>query len=109
MTERHVDEVDAERVLVFGCELDGGDDIARRSAAAVVEDAKADQVRVRRHTFELAIGQLSASGDETGDMCAVPVAVKGRRGHAGLTVGEVIERADAPREVRDGCDAGVDD
>src|SRR5207244_13506700 len=76
VAERHVDHIDAERDLVLGRKFDGGDDIARRSAAVVIEDAKTDQVCVRGDASELAVGEITASGDEAGDMRAMPVAIE---------------------------------
>ena len=109
MTERHVDDVDAERRLVRDRELDRGENVARRAAARVVEDAQANQVRIRRHAFVLAVRHEPAAGCETGHMRAVPVAVNGCRRHTTLSVREVVERGDPVREVGHRRDARVDD
>src|ERR1041384_582116 len=109
MAERHVDHVDAERILVGDRELQPRDDGARRSAAAVVEAAQPDHVRRGGDAFELSTGELAGSSDETGDVRAVPVAVNGCGRNAALAVGEVVERADASREIGYVRDAGIDD
>ena len=109
MAERHVDDVDAERRLVRRGELDRGDDVARRSAAGVVEHPEADQVRIRRDALILAAGQRAAARDQAGDVRAVAVAVDRRRRDAALAVGEVVERGDAAREIGDRRDARIDD
>ena len=101
MSERKIQDVDAEEFFVRDRELDCANDVCGVALPILVEDAQANQPRVGRDADELA-------RDQARDMRAVTVRVEGRHG-ADIAVREVVERRDAIVEVGPGLDTRIDD
>src|SRR5262245_54195674 len=109
MVQRHVEDVDAERLLVSGCEFDRLDHVARVAGTVRTQDFEANQARRPGDADVLSVGPGAGTGNQARDVRAVAVAVRRRRGDRRAAAGEVIERTDASGEIGGRCDARVND
>src|SRR4051812_28276064 len=100
MTERQVDDVDAERSLVGRGERQRADDAARLSVARSVQYPQPDQPDARRDSLEEQRAFLTGTGDRGGDMGAVTVRVRPLHGFRSPVDGEVVKRLDLRMQIR---------
>ena len=76
MSERQVDDVDAEARAVGHREVDGPDHVARVAGAVLVEHLQDDELHLGREAPIVAVGrQRARAADGSGDVRAVPVVV----------------------------------
>src|SRR4051794_7898362 len=106
MTERQIDDVDAELAAVLRREHDRVDDVAGAAVARRIEYLQADERDVGGNPCPHAVAAGAAAADETGNVRPVAVVVERRPGMS--TVREVIERLDLLIEVAAVGDTGVD-
>ena len=98
MTQRQIDDVDTERVLVGDRELDGADDRAGVALPGVVEHLEDDQGHTGRDTAGV-VHLVPRGADESRDMGAVPIPVRcGGDRYSCRIVGEIVCRGHTPRE-----------
>jgi len=97
VSEREVDDVDAERALVDGREIDGGNHGAGEAVAVIVEHLHPDQVHCGRDTEVMTAALAAVAADEASHVRAVPEAVVGRQRPA--AVREIVEGSDATVEI----------
>ena len=99
MTERQVDDVDAQRLLVRDRKLDRSNHVAGLAAAVLVEHLESNEADARRHALVVNVGRTLQSANQAGDMGAVTVIVERVLG-ANAAGGEIVKRLDAIAERR---------
>src|SRR4029079_15941800 len=108
MSERQIDDINPEGGLVRRCELQCGNDRARRARAVLVEHLEANQTRFGSNALIEAQVLLTAARAGRRDVRSMPIVVVGLDCLAALC--EVVKRGDLILEIgKTSGNSGVDD